>query len=198
MTFSEKVVPDENTSNKTSSSNPAEQAEDWGPFSVPGISRRRSIPEQYGDTCIFAYDIALTGWKFLEIIKKDDEHFLVYWGENPTPEKIRKITPREVAYVPKTETHLNNIFKGLSDMVGLSTSASKRAESDRTFLADELDRLIEFHKKMDRITGAILPRFLMNRQEEGILFLKERVFDLVEFLMLNRAMGDHLKESIKP
>lgn len=198
MTLSKKVLPDDSCSSDSSSSNSAGQNENWGPYSIPATSRRRTIPEQYQGTCEFGYDIGLTGWKFLEIVKRNDEYFLVYWGDNPTPEKVRKITPREVAYIPQTEEHLNKIFLGLSNLVGFSTRASSRAESDLTFLAGELDRLIELHNKIDGISGTILPRFLMKGQENAILFLKERVFDLVEILMLNRAMGDHLKDSIKP
>jgi hypothetical protein len=192
MTFSKEVLPE------NPSSNGAGETDDWGPYSVPSTSRRRTVPAEYQDICEFGYDIGLTGWKFLEIVRKNDAHFLVYWGDNSTPEKVRKITPREVAYVPETEKHLNGIFKGLSDLVGFSTGLSSRAETDLTFLAGELDRLIDLHNTIDSITGKLVPRFLVKRQEDGLLFLKERIFDVVELLMLNRAMGDELKESIKP
>jgi hypothetical protein len=204
MNLPKKVIPEEASSMGTCSDNMSDnmpgfsQDEDWGPYSVPGTTRRRTIPEQYEDICQFGYDIGLTGWKFLEIVRKNDAYFLVYWGDNEAPEKVRKITPREVAYIPQSEEHLKQIFKGLSTLVGLSTGASLRAESDLSLLASELDRLIELHKRIDSISGGILPRFLMKRQEDGILFLKERVYDLVEILMLNRAMGDQLKEYIKP
>jgi len=183
----------------------------WGPYSIsvtnsqPGIVHKpskvvRAIPEEYADVCVFAYHIGLSSFIFLEIIKINEEYFLVYWGENATPDKIRKITPREIEYIPKTEQHLKTIFGLISGLVGFSTSLSSRAESDLTFLAEELDRLIEFHNKLlgNHRGFFIWIPIPVQQGQDLILILKERVFDAVEIMMVKRGMEQHLKDAIDP
>jgi hypothetical protein len=157
--------------------------------------RRRIVKDDFSGECPFAYHLGLGNLECIEVQQVGDEFFFLFWGDEGTLLRDRKLSAREVESLSDAYAHLDGYFRAIDCALELSEKVHEHGRCDAKALADSLRFILKTHD--EHLRSLPISRE-MALDQRGLLLnrLIDGVEDIFEMSFIGEALARSLRQAL--
>jgi hypothetical protein len=152
----------------------------------------RIVKDNFTGECPFAYHLGLGNLECIEVQRVGDEFFFLFWSDEGTLLRDRKLSAREVESLSDAYAHLDGYFRSIDGALELSEKVHEHGRCDAKALADSLRFLLKIHD--EHLRSLPISR-KMAFDQRGLLL--SRLIDGVEDIFEMSFIGEALARSLR-